>query len=62
MRIFTIIGMVCIALSITLKRFSKIPDFIDGVLIGCGIVSLIWGLLPNDTIDKIKEWKIGLIK
>lgn len=45
-----------------LNRFSVIPDFIHGALIGLGLCFITIGILPDKAYKSLKAFKHGLIK
>ena len=53
----TIIGLACLAISLTSTRFDLIPMFISGALMGCAMLLIILGFLPEKARVSLKQWK-----
>ena len=56
----TIIGLACLSISLTSTRFDLIPMFISGALMGCAMLLIILGFLPEKTRASLTQWKTGL--
>ena len=56
----TIIGLACLAISLTSTRFDLIPMFISGALMGCAMLLIILGFLPEKARASLTQWKTGL--
>ena len=57
-RTFAVIGGLFGAAYLTANQLAPgIPDFLMGVILGLTIVVLVMGLLPEETLDKIRKWK-----
>ena len=53
----TIIGLVCLAISLTLTQFAPMLTFMSGALLGCALLLITIGFLPEKTYDSLKNWK-----
>ncbi|MDR2194899.1 MAG: hypothetical protein LBP19_10655 [Treponema sp.] len=47
-------GLSCLALYVVFNRFTKTPDFIQGFILGIGLVCLILGMLPKNASGTLK--------
>jgi len=52
-----IIGILILVLSIVLRQFTAIPDFVLGILVGLSIGLSLLALLRKSTRNKLKVWK-----
>jgi len=57
----TIIGLACLAISLTSTRFDLIPIFFTGALMGCAMLLIILGFLPEKARASLIKWKTGLL-
>ena len=56
----TIVGLACLAISLTSTRFDLFPMFISGALVGCAMLLIIIGFLPEKACVTLKQWKTDL--
>lgn len=57
------IGLLLVIVSMILQRFTDVPEFVHGILLGTGIVlEFIGGYSINHDISKLKNYKMNLFK
>jgi len=57
-RRFAVIGGLCGAAYLTLNNLlPSVPELLLGLLLGLGVVFLLLGLLPEETLRKLRKWK-----
>jgi hypothetical protein len=50
------IGLLCVVAMTLINQFADIP-FLSGLLAGISICLLIMGMLPQKSVDTLKNWK-----
>jgi hypothetical protein len=58
----TIIGLACLAVSLTTTQVYAIPTFMSGALMACSLLLTFLGFLPEKTYVSLKNWKARLFR
>ena len=61
MKLSTRIGLLCVVAMTVINQFAAVP-FLSGLLAGIGICLLIMGMLPQKSVDTLKNWKRAILR